>query len=107
MVTKEVGPSKSFDLKVNVSKTLLENKETYDACQIHLHHIDEHGSLMQYSNRVIEIKTEGPIRILGGNHQALIGGQLTIYVLSENKPGQAKVTIKMDNLVKEILLQVK
>ena len=107
VVTKEVGPSKSFDLKVDVSKTLLENKETYDACQIHLHHIDEHGSLMQYSNRVIGIETEGPIRILGGNHQALIGGQLTIYVLSENKPGQAKVTIKMDNLVKEILLQVK
>lgn len=107
VVTKEVGPSKSFDLKVDVSKTLLENKETYDACQIHIHHIDEHGSLMQYSNRVIEIKTEGPIRILGGNHQALIGGQLTIYVLSENKPGQAKVTIKMDNLVKEIFLQVK
>ena len=107
VVTKEVGPSKSFDLKVDVSKTLLENKETYDACQIHLHHIDEHGSLMQYSNRVIEIETEGPIRILGGSHQALIGGQLTIYVLSENKPGQAKVTIKLDNLVKEILLQVK
>ena len=107
VVTKEVGPSKSFDLKVDVSKTLLENKETYDACQIHLHHIDEHGSLMQYSNRVIEIETEGPIRILGGNHQALIGGQLTIYVLSENKPGQAKVTIKMDNLVKEILLNIK
>ena len=107
VVTKEVGPSKSFDLKVDVSKSLLENKETYDACQIHLHHIDEHGSLMQYSNRVIGIETEGPIRILGGNHQALIGGQLTIYVLSENKPGQAKVTIKIDNLVKEILLQVK
>ena len=106
VVTKKVGPSKKFDLFVEANKTVLKNEETYDGLRISLKHIDENGSLMQYSNRVIHIKTEGPIRVLGDDHQALVGGQLSLYVLSKGDKGKAKVTIKMDDIIKEVEIDV-
>ena len=107
VVTKKVGPSKKFDLLIEPSKTILENKDTYDACRIAIRHVDENGSLMQYSNRVIRIESEGPIRILGDNAQALLGGQLSLFVLSKNEKGKAKIRISMDDISKEIDLQIK
>ena len=107
VVTKKVGPSKKFDLLVEPSKTILENKETYDAARIVVKHIDENGSLMQYSNNVLKIETEGPIRILGESVQALLGGQISIFVLSKKKPGNSRVKISMGDITKEINFQVK
>ena len=107
VVEKKVGPSKSFDLDVRASKDALENKETYDVLSIHVKHIDENGSLMQYSNRVIHIEASGPVKVLGDEYQSLLGGQLTLYVLSENKSGKAKIKISMDDISKEIDVEVK
>ena len=107
VVTKQVGPSKKFDLEVNTNKTVLENKDTYDATRIVIRHLDENGSLMQYSNRVIKIETEGPIRIVGDSAQALLGGQLSLFVFSKNKPGKSRIRISMDDIVKEINIEVK
>jgi len=44
--------------------------------------------------------------VLGDKHQSLIGGQLSLFVLSENKKGKAKVKISIDNKVKEVELSV-
>ena len=107
VVAKKVGPSKQFDLLVEPTKTVLENKDTYDGLRIAIKHIDENGSIMQYSNRVIAIEAEGPIRVLGEKHQALLGGQLSLFVLSESKPGKAKVKVTMDDIVKEIKIEIK
>ena len=107
VVERKVGPSKSFDLDIRASKEALENKETYDALSIHVKHIDENGSLMQYSNRVIHIEVFGPVKVLGDEYQSLLGGQLTLYVLSENKSGKAKIKISMDDISKEIDIEVK
>ena len=107
VVQKKVGPSKNFDLQVETSKTVLKNEETYDAARVVIKHIDENGSLMQYSNRVIKIETEGPIKVLGDSAQALLGGQLSLFVFSKNEPGKSRLTISMDGIVKEIKFDVK
>ena len=107
VVQKKVGPSKKFDLEVEASKTELTNQETYDAARVAIKHIDENGSLMQYSNRVINIETEGPIKVLGDSAQALLGGQLSLFVFSKNEPGKSRLTISMDGIVKEIKFEVK
>ena len=107
VVTKKVGPSKKFDLKVSTNRNVLINKDTYDALRIQLQHVDENGSIMQYSNRVIEIEAEGPIRVLGDKHQALVGGQLSLFVFSRQEPGKAKITLRMDDIQKVIDLEVK
>ena len=106
VVEKKVGPSSKFDLEVVPSKTTLHNVDTYDSTRIALRYIDENGSTMQYANRVMSIETEGPIKVLGDKHQSLIGGQLSLFVLSENKKGKAKVKISIDNIVKEVELTV-
>ena len=103
----ELGPSNEFDLEVVPNKTELVNADTYDTLKITLRHVDSHKSLMQYSQRIIEIETEGPIQLVGPNKQTLIGGQLTLYVNSINKVGNASVKIKIDNIEKTILLKVK
>ena len=86
---------------------MLENKDTYDGLRISLKHIDENESVMQYSNRVVSIESEGPIRVLGDSHQSLVGGQLSLYVLSEQGKGKAKVKVKMDDIIKEVEIEVK
>ena len=103
----ELGPSNEFDLEVVPNKLVLENKDTYDTLKITLRHIDSHRSLMQYSQRIIEVETEGPISLVGPNKQTLVGGQLTLYINSLNKTGDATVSIKMDNIEKKIRLKVK
>ena len=103
----ELGPSNEFDLEVIPNKNELVNEDTYDTLKISLKHVDSHRSLMQYSQRIIEIETEGPIELVGPNKQTLIGGQLTLYVNSLNKSGNATVKIKMDNIEKQIRINVK
>ena len=102
----ELGPSNEFDLEVTTNKEVLENKDTYDTLKISLRHIDSHKSLMQYSQRIIEVETTGPISLVGPSKQTLIGGQLTLYVNSLNKKGDASILIRMDNISKKINIKV-
>ena len=106
VVMKEIGPSKVFDLKVETSRNCLEPKETYDVLRVKLSHVDEYGSLMHYSQRVVKITTNGPIELIGPECQSLLGGQLSVYIRSKTK-GKAKVSFQMDNIVKEIDLEIK
>lgn len=103
----EIGPSTKYDLEVNVNKNVLTNEDTYDVSEIRLRHIDEHKSLLDYSSRIVNISVEGPIELIGSNTQALLGGQLTLYIKSKNKNGPAKVTLKMDDITEVINLEVR
>ena len=103
----EIGPYNDFDLEVNVNKTELINEDTYDTLKVSLRHVDSHKSLMQYSNRIVEIETEGPITLVGPKLQTLLGGQLSLYIKSENKVGVGKIKIKMDDIEKQITINVK
>ena len=103
----ELGPSNEFDLEVIPNKTVLENGDTYDTLKISLRHVDSHKSLMQYSQRIISVEIQGPIVLVGPKQQTLIGGQLTLYINSLNKTGDACVIVRMDNIEKKINIKVK
>ncbi len=105
VVVKEICPSKVFDLKVETNRTTLESRDTYDVARVKVSHVDEYDSLMYYSQRIINIKTEGAIELIGDENQTLLGGQLSIYVRSKEK-GQGKLTLKMDNIEKAIEFEV-
>ena len=83
------------------------NEDTYDTMVVRIRHIDEHNNLLQYSQRIVELSTEGPIEIIGPKTQTLLGGQLSVYVRSKHEAGNAKLIIKMDDIVKEISVSVK
>ena len=105
VVSKEIGPSKVFDLKVETKRTTLESRDTYDVARVKVSHVDEYDSLMYYSQRIINIKAEGAIEVIGDENQTLLGGQLSIYVRSKQK-GHGKLTLKMDNIEKAIEFEV-
>ena len=105
VVSKEIGPSKVFDLKVETKRTTLESRDTYDVARVKVSHVDEYDSLMYYSQRIINIKAEGAIEVIGDENQTLLGGQLSIYVRSKQK-GYGKLTLKMDSIEKVIEFEV-
>ena len=105
VIAKEIGPSKNFDLKVETKSNVLHQGDTYDVMRIKVSHIDEYGSLMLYSQRIINIDVEGPISLIGDNQQTLLGGQLSIYIKSDDI-GKGKITLRMDNIVKELEVEV-
>ena len=105
VVSKEIGPSKVFDLKVETKRTTLESRDTYDVARVKVSHVDEYDSLMYYSQRIINIKAEGAIEVIGDENQTLLGGQLSIYVRSKQK-GHGKLTLNMDNIEKAIEFEV-
>ena len=105
VIVKEIGPSKVFDLKVETNRNTLESRDTYDVTRVKVSHVDEYDSLMYYSQRIINIKTEGAVELIGDENQTLLGGQLSIYVRSKEK-GQGKLTLKMDNIEKVIEFEV-
>lgn len=103
----EVGPSNEFDLKLTVNKNELINEDTYDTLKVRVEHVDQHGSLMHYSQRILEVETKGPIELIGPKYQSLLGGQITLYIRSLKEKGTGTVTIKMDKMVKTISVPVK
>ena len=105
VIVKEIGPSKVFDLKIETNRTTLESRDTYDVTRVKVSHVDEYDSLMYYSQRIINIKAEGAIELIGDENQTLLGGQLSIYVRSKEK-GHGKLTLKMDNIEKVIEFEV-
>ena len=105
VISKDIGPSKVFDLRVETNRTTLESRDTYDVARIKVSHVDEYDSLMYYSQRIISIKAEGAIELIGDENQTLLGGQLSIYVRSKEK-GQGKLTLKMDNIEKVVEFEV-
>ena len=107
VLTKEVGPSNEFIYDISANKDVLVDEDSYDTCQIKIRHLDSHHSLMEYSSRIVNIEVSGPIRLIGPSSQVLLGGQLTIYIASLKEKGKGKVTIKIDDYIKEIELEVK
>ena len=105
VISKEIGPSKVFDLKVETNRATLESRDTYDVARIKVSHIDEYDSLMYYSQKIINIKAEGAIELIGDENQTLLGGQLSIYVRSK-EIGHGKLTLKMDNIEKVVEFEV-
>ena len=105
--TKEIGPSNESHLDVKLSKDELINADTYDSLRIRLRHVDEYNNVLQYSQRIVELSTSGPIEIIGPKLQTLLGGQLGVYIKSKNEKGIGKLVVKMDDIVKEITIPVK
>ena len=94
-------------------KAEIDNKEliignTYDATRIVVKAVSEDDNLLPFANDVIEVKTEGPIKIIGEAHLALIGGVRGIYIKTAGEVGKAKVVVGNKKLgYEEININIK
>ena len=103
-LVKEVkrGPSLKQELRVNLSKDYLETKDTYDALRISVALVNEYDMVLPYASSIVDVEVEGPIELLSPKSESLKGGQLSIYIRSTAKKGEAKVKITCHGLSKEI-----
>ena len=72
-----------------------------------VNHVDFFKNTLQYSTRIVNIKVSGPIELVGPENQVLNGGQISLYFNSKKEKGTAKITLTIDNIVKEITVPVK
>ena len=105
VISKDIGPSKVFDLKVETKRNTLKVGDTYDVASIKVSHVDEYDSLMFYSQRIVNVQVEGAVELIGEENQTLLGGQLSIYIISKEK-GHGKVTLRMDSIEKAVEFEV-
>ena len=104
---QSIGPTTKYKINYELSKNELEISDTYDALRISLQYVDQFNNLCNYAHKVVEIKTEGPIELIGPNMIPLLNGQTSIYIKSFDKVGSAKVTIKVEDIIEEINIDIK
>lgn len=80
-------------LKARCSHTDLIETITYDVAEIRLQAQDENGNQLVFMQEPVQIKTEGPIQLIGPSCVPLQGGMTGIYVKSTGIEGPAKVTL--------------
>lgn len=80
-------------LQARCSHTDLVEDITYDVAEIHLQAQDENGNQLVFMQEPVQIKTEGPIQVIGPTCIPLQGGMSGIYVKSMGTEGPAKVTL--------------
>ena len=86
----------------------LDEEDTYDVATIRVRAVDENNNPLPYINRALTVKAEGDIRLLSPKNFALLGGSNVIYVASNHRSGQGKISIyDNDNLLKELNFEIK
>ncbi len=102
------GAVTKAEIKAEIDSNELIIGNTYDATRIVVKAVSEDDNLLPFANDVIEVKTEGPIEIIGDSHLALIGGVRGVYIKTIGQEGKGKVTIGNKNLgYKEIEINIK
>ena len=80
-------------MKVNVSKTILEDGNSYDAAAIRIQAVDENENILSYCGEALKLSTEGPIELIGPDVIPLRGGMTGTYVKTTGEKGKAVLTI--------------
>lgn len=93
------GPTSKYLYQITATKKELVYGDTYDVARVKILCVDEYGNTVAMDNSVFELETDGPIRILGPNKGALVGGGICVYVASKKvkKETIAALTIHIAN----------
>ena len=90
-VTKE--PVRSIHLDAKASSDVLAEGDTYDAALIRISMRDQNDNVLPFCQEAIQLRTEGPIRIIGPEITALRGGLGGTFVRTCGQEGRASLTI--------------
>ena len=95
-VTRTAVNSLSLEVKPD-SDTLIEDK-TYDVTRVELRCVDQNGNQVPYANHAIEVKVDGPAKVIGPDKFALIGGDRAFWLRTVCKSGTVTVTVTGQDL---------
>lgn len=94
-------------LVAKADKTELVEADTYDTVRITLQAKSQCGWTLPYANDVVNIQSDGNVKILGESQVALIGGQRAFWVATCGKTGKATITLTSNIGNQTIELDVK
>lgn len=102
------APTNKVNYQFIYDTLTLDEEDTYDVATIRVRAVDENNNPLPYINRALTVKAEGDIRLLSPKNFALLGGSNVIYVASNHRSGQGKISIyDNDNLLKELNFEIK
>lgn len=84
------------------SYELVEDK-TYDVTRIELRCEDQNNNLLPFANNAIKVTIDGPAKIIGPDHFALIGGDRAFWIRTVGKSGEITVTIEAEGLNSQVI----
>lgn len=100
-VTKTAVLSKHLTATAD-STTLVEDK-TYDVTRIELLCLDQNDNVLPFANNAVKVSIDGPAKIIGPDHFALIGGDRAFWIRTIGKSGDITVTIEAEGLNTQVL----
>ena len=103
VVTTEKGSVFEASLYAKADADTLVEDETYDVTRIVLKAVSQCGNVLPYDNTAIQIKTTGPVEVIGESNVALIGGQRGVWIKTTGKSGKATVTFSAGKLGEKTL----
>ena len=89
---------KSQALAVRADSLSLTEDNTYDVTRIELMCVDQNGNRLPFANNAINISVDGPVKVIGPEQFALVGGARAFWVRTTGKSGKATVTISGEGL---------
>ncbi len=93
---KTVGSASKVEIKLQVSSNILHENSTYDVAAVNILAQDENGNPMPYLSKVVHLRTEGAICLIGERDIPLAGGASGAYIKTIGKKG--KGTLFVDDL---------
>lgn len=91
-------PMKKAGLKVSVSSDQLSERQSYDVAAVRIQAVDEHGNQLYFCGEPVQLRTEGPIEIIGPGTVSLMGGAVGTYVKSTGTEGKAALVLSNPQL---------
>jgi beta-galactosidase len=98
VVVKSVrkSPVKARVLRADPYTTRLREGETYDATLVRIAMTDQNDNVLPFYNGALRIRAEGPIALIGAEHNMLRGGLGGVIVRTTGGRGEAKLTIEAE-----------
>ncbi len=90
-ITKTAG--NEFHIEAKYSRSELFEAESYDAVEVRLRYTDENQNVMPYFCEAVNLRTEGPIEILGPNTVSFKGGYAGVFVRTTGHSGKAALLV--------------
>ena len=82
-------PVQSVRLECVVHNPILTDGPTWDCAAVSLRAIDQNGNLLPYCGEAVQLRTEGPVKILGPAVVPLRGGMGGTYLATTGEAGRA------------------
>lgn len=90
---KTVGSASEVSIKLQVSSNVLHESNTYDVAAVNILAQDQNGNVAPYISRVVHLRTEGAISLIGPTEIPLMGGASGTFVKSLGKKGKGKLFV--------------